>query len=147
VLVGITAANPRRISRTSTLLRTASTGLIAVTSLANAWSSGQLIHGLVSGRRRRTQDRCYQRWEHLPDQHHRLRPVVLGVGPTRAGGPIPRSTPLSGFPVSADDPVSSGTRTNGSRPSSTTSTCPSPVQRRSASPTPCLSPAGPRRSC
>lgn len=49
VLVGITVANPRRISRTSTLLRTASTGLIALTSLANAWSSGQLIHGLITG--------------------------------------------------------------------------------------------------
>ncbi|MDQ6839907.1 MAG: hypothetical protein M3137_16670 [Actinomycetota bacterium] len=49
VLVGITLANPRRISRTSTLLRTASTALIALTSLANAWSSGQLIHGLING--------------------------------------------------------------------------------------------------
>ncbi len=49
VLVGIIVANPRRISRTSTLLRTASTVLIALTSLANAWSSAQLITGLVNG--------------------------------------------------------------------------------------------------
>lgn len=47
---GLLIANPGRINRTSTLLRTASVGLIALISLANAWSSGELIDGLVSGR-------------------------------------------------------------------------------------------------
>ncbi len=49
LLVGITAANPRRIDRTSTLLRSASVILIAVTSVANAWSSGRLIDALING--------------------------------------------------------------------------------------------------
>jgi hypothetical protein len=49
LLVGITAANPRRIDRASTLLRYASLGLTALISVANAWSSAALIHGLVNG--------------------------------------------------------------------------------------------------
>ena len=43
-------ANPRRINRSSTRLRTASLALIAVISLANAWSAGHLVNGLVRGR-------------------------------------------------------------------------------------------------
>jgi uncharacterized membrane protein len=49
LLVGLIAANPRRISRTSTALRAASVSLIALISLANAWSSAELIKGLVNG--------------------------------------------------------------------------------------------------
>ncbi len=47
--VGLIAANPRRISRTSTTLRTASVTLIALISLANAWSTAELVNGLVNG--------------------------------------------------------------------------------------------------
>jgi hypothetical protein len=47
--VGLIAANPRRISRTSTTLRTASVALIALISLANAWSTAELVNGLVNG--------------------------------------------------------------------------------------------------
>ena len=43
LLVGLIAANPGRISRTSTTLRTASVTLIALISLANA-----VVYGLVS---------------------------------------------------------------------------------------------------
>jgi hypothetical protein len=49
LIVGLIAANPRRITRTSTSLRTASVALIALISVANAWSSGELIQGLVNG--------------------------------------------------------------------------------------------------
>ncbi len=49
LIVGLVAANPRRINRTSTALRTASVTLIALISLANAWSSGELIKGLING--------------------------------------------------------------------------------------------------
>jgi hypothetical protein len=49
LLVGLIAANPTRISRTSTSLRTASITLIALISLANAWSTAELIKGLVNG--------------------------------------------------------------------------------------------------
>jgi hypothetical protein len=49
LLIGLIAANPRRINRTSTLLRTGSVLLIALFSLANAWSSGELIRGIVNG--------------------------------------------------------------------------------------------------
>jgi hypothetical protein len=49
LLVGLNAANPRRISRTSTTLRTASVALIALISLANAWSTAELLRGLVNG--------------------------------------------------------------------------------------------------
>jgi hypothetical protein len=49
LLVALAAANPRRINRTSTWLRAASVGLIALISLANGWSSGHLVYGLVQG--------------------------------------------------------------------------------------------------
>lgn len=49
LMVGLIAANPRRINRTSNLLRTASVALIALISLANAWSSGKLIDGIING--------------------------------------------------------------------------------------------------
>ena len=49
LIIGLVIANPRRINRTSTALRTASVTLIALISLANAWSSGELIRGLVNG--------------------------------------------------------------------------------------------------
>jgi hypothetical protein len=49
LFVGLTAANPRRINRTSSALGAASVTLIALISLANAWSTGELIRGLVNG--------------------------------------------------------------------------------------------------
>jgi uncharacterized membrane protein len=49
LLVGLIAANPGRISRTSTTLRTASVTLIALISLANAWSTALLVRGLING--------------------------------------------------------------------------------------------------
>ena len=49
LMIGLIAANPVRINRTSTFLRTASVALIAVVSLANGWSTGQLINGLIQG--------------------------------------------------------------------------------------------------
>ncbi len=48
LLAGITAVNPGRISH-SRPLRTASLGLIATLSLANAWSAGLLVVTLVRG--------------------------------------------------------------------------------------------------
>ena len=49
LLVGLVAANPRHIDRTSTALRVASVALIVVISVANAWASGALVTGLVNG--------------------------------------------------------------------------------------------------
>ena len=49
LLVGLIVANPKRINRTSTALRAASVSLIALISLANAWSSGKLVNGLING--------------------------------------------------------------------------------------------------
>lgn len=49
LLVGVTVANPRRINRTSIALRASSIALIALISAANAWSTGELIKGLVNG--------------------------------------------------------------------------------------------------
>ena len=49
LLVALTVANPRKIDRTSTWLRAASIGLIAVISLANGWSSALLVHGIIEG--------------------------------------------------------------------------------------------------
>jgi uncharacterized membrane protein len=49
LLIGLIAANPGRITRTSRTIRSASVALIALISLANAWSSGALIKGLVNG--------------------------------------------------------------------------------------------------
>jgi uncharacterized membrane protein len=49
LMVGLVIANPTRINRTSTALRAASVMLIALISLANAWSSAQLIKGIIEG--------------------------------------------------------------------------------------------------
>ena len=49
LLIGLVAANPDRINRTSRALRTGSVALIALISLANAWSSGELINSLING--------------------------------------------------------------------------------------------------
>jgi len=49
LMVGLVAANPKRINRTSTALRAASVALIALISLANGWSTAELIKGLVNG--------------------------------------------------------------------------------------------------
>jgi hypothetical protein len=49
LLIALAIANPRHLNRTSTFLRGASIGLIALISLANGWSSGHLVYGLVQG--------------------------------------------------------------------------------------------------
>jgi hypothetical protein len=49
LMVILIAANPVRINRTSASLRVASVSLIALISLANAWSSAELIKGLIEG--------------------------------------------------------------------------------------------------
>jgi uncharacterized membrane protein len=49
LLLGLIIANPGRINRESTFLRVGSMTLIAVLSLANAWSAGRLIVHLVNG--------------------------------------------------------------------------------------------------
>jgi uncharacterized membrane protein len=49
LLLGLVAANPKRITRASMSLRVASVSLIALISVANGWSSAELIKGLVNG--------------------------------------------------------------------------------------------------
>jgi uncharacterized membrane protein len=49
MLIGIIAANPTRIDKETTRLRTATIALIGVSSIANAWSAGRLIVHLVQG--------------------------------------------------------------------------------------------------
>lgn len=49
LLVAVFLANPTRISGPSRALRLASLAIIAVASLANAWSAAELVRGLVRG--------------------------------------------------------------------------------------------------
>jgi hypothetical protein len=49
LLIGLVAANPRRIERESRALRVTSLILIAVISIDNVWSAGHLIRGLIDG--------------------------------------------------------------------------------------------------
>jgi hypothetical protein len=49
LFIGLTIANPRHIDRRSMALRAASVALIAVTSIANVWSSYELIRGIIEG--------------------------------------------------------------------------------------------------
>ena len=49
LLLVLVTANPHRINRQSRLLRIVSLILVAVLSLANAWSVGRLVVGLVQG--------------------------------------------------------------------------------------------------
>ncbi|AEW92698.1 MULTISPECIES: DUF1345 domain-containing protein [Streptomycetaceae] len=50
LLIGLFAANPRRIRRRSPLMRSASLALAALVSVANGWSAAALVRGLVLGR-------------------------------------------------------------------------------------------------
>jgi len=50
LLFGIVAANPTRISRRSSQLRTAGIALIFVVTSANAWSAARLVDALLNGR-------------------------------------------------------------------------------------------------
>lgn len=47
--LGLVIANPKRINRKSRSLRTASLALIALVSLANAWSATLLVQSLIDG--------------------------------------------------------------------------------------------------
>jgi hypothetical protein len=47
LLIGLVAANPRKIDRESRVLRGISLGLIAVVSIDNIWSGAKLIEGLL----------------------------------------------------------------------------------------------------
>jgi hypothetical protein len=47
--VGLTAASPRRVDRRSAVLRATSLTIIALISIANGWSSYELISGLIAG--------------------------------------------------------------------------------------------------
>ena len=49
LLVGLVIANPRRIDRESPPLRAATVALIVIVSIANAYSAGRLVTGLVRG--------------------------------------------------------------------------------------------------
>ena len=49
ILAILVASNPRRVTHATRGLRSLSLALIAVASLANAWSAGLLILGLVRG--------------------------------------------------------------------------------------------------
>jgi hypothetical protein len=48
LLIALVAANPGRIDRTSTVLRSGSLALIGLLSIANGWSAGRLVYGLVT---------------------------------------------------------------------------------------------------
>jgi hypothetical protein len=49
ILAVLIASNPRRVTHATQVLRSLSLTLIAVASLANGWSAGTLIVGLVRG--------------------------------------------------------------------------------------------------
>jgi hypothetical protein len=49
LLAALTIASPRRIGQDRRGLRWASLSLMAVASIANTWSAGALIYGLVNG--------------------------------------------------------------------------------------------------
>jgi hypothetical protein len=91
LIVVLIVANPRRITRTSTMLRTASVALIALISLANAWSSAELIKGLINGRGRERGRAAGSRCRHLCHQHHR---VFLWYWEWDRGGPVARARAL-----------------------------------------------------
>jgi uncharacterized membrane protein len=50
LLAGLVAANPGRVDRESPPLRAATMAMVAILSLANAWSAGRLVVHLVQGR-------------------------------------------------------------------------------------------------
>jgi len=49
LMIGLIAANPRRIDRRSATMRAASIVLILAASVGNAWSAGHLIRAIVTG--------------------------------------------------------------------------------------------------
>jgi uncharacterized membrane protein len=50
LLVGIVAANPRRINRESRMIRSAALALAALLSVANAWAAASLVSDIVRGK-------------------------------------------------------------------------------------------------
>ena len=88
LLIGLVAANPRKIDRESRVLRGISLGLIRGDQHRQHLVGGKADRRPARqhhGRRRPPTPR--QRRLDLLDQHHRLRSVVLGVRQRRAGRP------------------------------------------------------------
>ena len=50
LLIGIVAANPRRINRESRLIRSAALALAALISVVNAWAAATLVSDIVRGK-------------------------------------------------------------------------------------------------
>ena len=49
IVIGLVAANPRKINRVSTSLRVAAIGLIGLMSIANGWAAVRLVRHLIHG--------------------------------------------------------------------------------------------------
>jgi hypothetical protein len=80
MLIVVVALNPQRIDRISRPLRIVGLGLIAVASLANAYSATRLVIGLIDGSLGGAAGApVVHRRRDLPHQHHHLRVVVLGT--------------------------------------------------------------------
>ncbi len=78
--LAILITNPGRISRPSRFLRTAGLSLTALISLANAWSAAEVDPRTPERNERQRRDQPARPGRRdLRDEHHRLRPLVLGV--------------------------------------------------------------------
>jgi uncharacterized membrane protein len=96
LFIGLTAANPRRLDRTSNAIRGASILLIALISVANAWATGRLIDGLVNGKLAESPGVLIARGASVYITN--IIVFALWYWEWDRGGPVPRSQGLSDYP-------------------------------------------------
>ena len=94
--VGLMIANPGRIDRTSSVLRSASVTMIALISLANAWSSAELINGLISGSNGDNASLLLARGASIYITN--ILVFALWYWEWDGGGPVPRAKGTGGHP-------------------------------------------------
>ena len=148
LLIMLFAANPIRIERMSRPIRTASITLIFLITASNTVSAVSLVHEIVTNHLHRVRaarrDRpLLVRRGDLGHERDRVRALVLGVRPWRAGGQAAGQVAVPRPAVHPDERARADSVRAGARSSSTTCTSRSPTRPRSARPTCCRSPGGP----
>jgi len=137
LLLVLIALNPRRIDRASRPLRLLGLTLIAVASVANAYSAARLVLGLVNGTEGDTAGPLLSTGAAIYLTN--ILVFAFGTGNWTAADPRPAPWPCAPTLTSCSPrwpPRTSPTRT-GNPASPTTSTSPSPTPPPSAPPTPC----------
>jgi uncharacterized membrane protein len=97
LMVVLLIANPGHISKEQSRLRIVGVGSIAVITVANVVSLGELIHALLYGSKAGGRPLVYASVPIWANQRHRVRALVLGPRPWWAGIQTARRAPRPDF--------------------------------------------------